>query len=196
MNLFFVHVSILNSLFRVCFDHSPITDLGSTRQGNIQFRHLVAKYKKEYLCAKKFVKRNLVSQIVHFVRQGRGRFLQRDSGNGMYYEIGDERAYAKLSQTMREGTSVASICREFASKDDQFVQQMMNLNQKINVKNKNLGAGPKTVPKPPPSAPTASMSLAPAPAPTVETAAFPQPQERQSPSGSPLKSLPFRKRWS
>ena len=87
--------------------------LGKTNhhEGNVKFRQLVSKYKKDYVCAKKFIKRQLVSKIVLFVRQGQGRFLQKDS-DGFWYEIGNTRACAKLAQSMREGTSVASICRE------------------------------------------------------------------------------------
>jgi hypothetical protein len=91
----------------------PPSLLGKTNhhEGNKKLRRLVSMYKKDYLCAKKLVKRHLVSRIVRFVRQGRGRFLQKEK-DGFWYEIGDVRACAKLSQSMREGASVASICRE------------------------------------------------------------------------------------
>ena len=72
-------------------------------------------YKSIYLCAKKFAKRNLVLALVHFVRRGRGRFLQKNSRNGMYYEVGDDRACAKVAQTIREGSSSRLA---FASNDD------------------------------------------------------------------------------
>ena len=53
----------------------------------------------------------MICKIIRFVRQGHGRFLQKES-DGSWYEIGNARAYAKLAQSMREGSSVASICRE------------------------------------------------------------------------------------
>ena len=37
--------------------------------------------------------------------------MQKES-DGNWYEIGNDRAYTKLAQSMREGVSVASICRE------------------------------------------------------------------------------------
>lgn len=95
-------------------NRSPFsTSTGKTNhhEGNTGFRRLVSKYKKDYICAKKFVKRQMVCKIVLFVRQRQGRFLQKES-DGFWYEIGDTRAHAKLAQAMREGASVASICRE------------------------------------------------------------------------------------
>ena len=120
-------------------------------QGNIRFRQLGAKYKNEYLCTKKSQKRDLIGRIIRFVRQGRGRFLQRVSssaqGRSIYYEIGDERSYAKLSQTMREGASIASLCRKIATTEEEVESiggssvggtletKLANLNQKIHLKN-------------------------------------------------------------
>lgn len=88
--------------------------LGKTNHhdGNVKFRQLVSKYKKDYVCAKRSEKRQLVNKIILFVRQRQGRFLQKDS-DGFWYEIGNARAHAKLAQSMREGTSAASICRKF-----------------------------------------------------------------------------------
>ena len=138
--------------------HAPLIRSDFFQQGNISFRQLGAKYRKEYLCTKKSKKHDLIGRIVHYVRQGHGRFLQRDTtasssssaaaNVSIFYEIGDERAYAKLSQMMREGSSIASLCRKIATKEKEqdkgsggdgranetLAAKLENINQKILLK--------------------------------------------------------------
>ncbi|CAB9512217.1 expressed unknown protein [Seminavis robusta] len=113
--------------------HDVLSGRGSkfnAHEGNMTFRALVSKYKKAYQCAQRSAKRKLVGKLVHFVREGRGRFLQQDKSDGMWYEIGDDKAYSKLAQLLREGSSAASLCRELASgaNGNQFEQTLKNTN--------------------------------------------------------------------
>lgn len=41
--------------------------------------------------------------IVAAVRQFGGRFLELDEPSGCYFDIGDQKAYSKTSQALREG---------------------------------------------------------------------------------------------
>lgn len=41
--------------------------------------------------------------IVAAIRQFGGRFLELDEESGLYFDIGEKRAYAKTSQALREG---------------------------------------------------------------------------------------------
>jgi hypothetical protein len=112
-----------------------LSHLARLLQGNVNFRRLVSKYKKFYICAQKFEKRQLVGRVVNFVRRGRhgGRFLQQDKDDGMWYEIGDDRTFAKIAQLLREGASAASLYRELVtgSHGNQVEQLMKRTNNSM-----------------------------------------------------------------
>jgi len=76
-------------------------------QGNEHFRSLVAKFRLHYHLAKKGDKGKLSKKLANFVRHKGGRFLQKNEDDGQWYECGDQRAWAKAAQALREGTTSA-----------------------------------------------------------------------------------------
>eukprot|EP00956_Cyclotella_meneghiniana_P017577 scaffold28858_cov71-Cyclotella_meneghiniana.AAC.2 len=75
--------------------------------GNIVFRTLVQDYKHEYLDprTRKMEKAHVAARLVAQVRgmNPPGRFLKEDSDNaGMFLEIGDQKAWKKAGQALRE----------------------------------------------------------------------------------------------
>lgn len=73
--------------------------------GNRSFRILVKKNQDNYLNAKKKDKPSVAAYVVSLIRKldPPGRFLKKDTENGLWYDIGDERAKEKTSQALREG---------------------------------------------------------------------------------------------
>lgn len=82
--------------------------LTNTHPGNVHYRELVDQYRWHYGTCKKSRKSEIAKIIVGKVRDMHGRFLKKDGDN--WYEIGDELALQKTSQTLREG--LAKIYRE------------------------------------------------------------------------------------
>jgi len=85
-----------------------ISGRGSSIQnhiGNVKFRELVSSRKKEYVEAEKFKKLCISKEIVAQIRANGGRFL-KESGTTLttqlYVDIGDKKAWAKTSQTLRD----------------------------------------------------------------------------------------------
>ncbi|CAB9503490.1 Transcriptional regulator [Seminavis robusta] len=73
--------------------------------GNVQFRTIVSKKKKEYNSknTKRHEKAHLAAEIVRHIRSMNppGRFLREDV-NGLWFDIGDARAIRKTGQALRE----------------------------------------------------------------------------------------------
>jgi len=75
--------------------------------GNILFRHAVDGYKREYLDprTRKLEKAHVAARLVAQIRSANppGRFLREDPKNlGMFLEIGDQKAWKKAGQALRE----------------------------------------------------------------------------------------------
>lgn len=73
--------------------------------GNVKFRELVSSRKKEYADAEKFKKLCISKEIVAQIRAKGGRFLKESETTlttQLYVDIGDKKAWAKTSQTLRD----------------------------------------------------------------------------------------------
>mmetsp|Transcript_13719 Transcript_13719/g.21418 ORF Transcript_13719/g.21418 Transcript_13719/m.21418 type:complete len:363 (+) Transcript_13719:137-1225(+) len=71
--------------------------------GNRRFRDLVSIHRAEYSLAKKFEKKKIAKKIVAAIRGGNptGRFLKRDSVSRTFFEVDDNEAVAKASNSLR-----------------------------------------------------------------------------------------------
>ena len=78
----------------------------NTQIGNRKFRALVQEFQPTYLLCRRKEKPLIARTIVLIIRNRGGRFLKKDEGNGMLFEVGDEKAEAKTSQALREGLDV------------------------------------------------------------------------------------------
>ena len=85
----------------------------------MHFRTLVNNHKMHYVKAKKGDKGMLSKKLTNYVRHKNGRFLGKDEKDGLWYECGDHRAYAKFAQALREGT--ADIVREIMEVGDEDI---------------------------------------------------------------------------
>ena len=74
--------------------------------GNIKYRELASSRKKEYADAKKHDKLLISKEIVAQIRANGGRFLKESESDNLttqlYVDIGDKKAWAKTSQTLRD----------------------------------------------------------------------------------------------
>ncbi|KAL7513504.1 hypothetical protein ACHAXN_010606 [Cyclotella atomus] len=97
-------------LISVLNDNDVLSGRGgriNNHPGNIAFRTIVEDYKHEYLDprTRKLEKAHVAARLVAQVRAMNppGRFLKEDSDNpGMYLEIGDQKAWKKAGQALRE----------------------------------------------------------------------------------------------
>ena len=71
--------------------------------GNQTYRRLVNLNKGLYITCLKTEKLKISRSIVAAIREQNGRFLERDSAKGTWYDIGDKKAIEKTSQALREG---------------------------------------------------------------------------------------------
>ncbi len=78
----------------------------NSQTGNRRYRALVRDFQPTYLMAKRREKPRMARSVVLIVRNRGGRFLRRDDNDGRFYEVGDVKAEAKTSQTLREGLDV------------------------------------------------------------------------------------------
>ncbi|KAL9184950.1 hypothetical protein ACHAXT_002727 [Thalassiosira profunda] len=78
----------------------------NSHPGNVRFREKVDAHKREYLDprTKKAAKARIAARIVQQIRalDPPGRFLKEDPHTGLWVEIGDERAWKKAGQALRE----------------------------------------------------------------------------------------------
>lgn len=73
--------------------------------GNKEYRAVISANKRSYIDSNRKSKGMIVHSIVNAVRLQNppGRFLEKDSGSGLWNDIGDKRAFAKTCQAIREG---------------------------------------------------------------------------------------------
>jgi hypothetical protein len=71
--------------------------------GNQTYRRLVNLNKGLYITCLKTEKLKISRSIVAAIREQKGRFLEKDSKTGNWYDIGDKKAVEKTSQALREG---------------------------------------------------------------------------------------------
>jgi len=78
----------------------------NSHPGNVCFRDIIDAYKRQYLDprTKKTEKARIAACIVSSIRvkEPTGRFLKEDPHTGLWVEIGDERAWKKAGQALRE----------------------------------------------------------------------------------------------
>lgn len=88
----------------------------NSHPGNVHFREMVDSYKREYLDprTKKVEKARIAARIVSNVRSLNppGRFLKEDSHTNNWLEVGDERAWKKSGQALRESAPEIRAERE------------------------------------------------------------------------------------
>jgi hypothetical protein len=85
------------SLFRLPRPHST---------GNLAYKKIIKKYEMEYICSKRSVKPKIAMKLVEDFRRNNVRFVKRErDDNGRFYwiDIGEQRAYEKVCQSLREG---------------------------------------------------------------------------------------------
>jgi len=91
--------------------------------GNQWFRHLVDQYQHQYLAAKRIDKPEIATLVVDKIRERGGRFLKRTKvvnsggarGHFCWRDIGEQRAYEKTCQALREGAP--EIRRQLAARE-------------------------------------------------------------------------------
>mmetsp|Transcript_7793 Transcript_7793/g.8930 ORF Transcript_7793/g.8930 Transcript_7793/m.8930 type:complete len:445 (-) Transcript_7793:316-1650(-) len=71
--------------------------------GNQTYRRLVHLNKGLYITCLKAEKLKISRSIVAAIREQKGRFLERDTSKGTWFDIGDKKAMEKTSQALREG---------------------------------------------------------------------------------------------
>ncbi|KAL7538679.1 hypothetical protein ACHAXR_009229, partial [Thalassiosira sp. AJA248-18] len=87
-----------------CFDVLNGRGPGVLRHpGNAKYRTSVLSNKGLYARCPKSDKAKISKGIVAAVRKLGGRFLELDKQSGIYRDIGDQKAYEKTSQALREG---------------------------------------------------------------------------------------------
>lgn len=98
--------------------------------GNVTYRKLVYLNKELYATSSKFDKLKISKAIVAAVREFGGNFVQADeSRGGLYFDIGDKRAWDKTSQALREGQ--AEIRQQLAEADPAGMSKIAEYNQVI-----------------------------------------------------------------
>ncbi|KAL7546248.1 hypothetical protein ACHAWF_009583 [Thalassiosira exigua] len=98
--------------------------------GNVTYRKLVYLNKELYATASKFDKLKISKAIVAAVRLG-GHFVQADDKRGgLYYDIGDKRAWDKTSQALREGQ--AEVRARLAEEDPEGLSKVAEHKKVIN----------------------------------------------------------------
>jgi hypothetical protein len=71
--------------------------------GNQTYRRLVNLNKGLYITCLKTEKLKISRSIVAAIREQNGRFIEKNTTNDMWYDIGDKKAVEKTSQALREG---------------------------------------------------------------------------------------------
>lgn len=77
----------------------------NVHSGNRYFRILINVNRRNYLCARKNDKPGISRSIVRDIRKRKGRFLKKDAGSGLWFDIGDNAAREKTSQALRQRAS-------------------------------------------------------------------------------------------
>ena len=84
---------------------------GKTNQehcGNVLLRDIMAEYLPEYRATTKPNKGSISLKVVLRIKQG-GRFLERDTDHGWWFEVSDEEARKKISVSFRRARSVSNL---------------------------------------------------------------------------------------
>lgn len=89
--------------FVVCGRGAPT----SIHRGNIAFKRVIKKHEVRYLCSKRSEKPKIALQLLEEFRNSGVRFVKREreeeDGPFIWVEIGDQQAYEKICQSLREG---------------------------------------------------------------------------------------------
>lgn len=78
----------------------------SIHPGNIAYKKVIKKHEMEYICSKRSVKPKIAMKILEELRRNSIRFVKReknDNDKHIWIDIGDQRAYEKVCQSLREG---------------------------------------------------------------------------------------------
>ncbi|KAL3822341.1 hypothetical protein ACHAXA_002656 [Cyclostephanos tholiformis] len=98
--------------------------------GNVAYRKIVYLNKELYVTSSKFDKLKISKAIVAAIRHFGGNFIQADERRGgLYFDIGDKRAWDKTSQALREGQ--AEIRGKLAEDDPAGMRKIAEYKQVI-----------------------------------------------------------------
>jgi hypothetical protein len=78
----------------------------SVHPGNVAFKKVMKKHEMEYICAKRSTKPKIAMKLLEDFRRHSVRFVKRErdgQGRFMWFDIGEQRAYEKVCQSLREG---------------------------------------------------------------------------------------------
>mmetsp|Transcript_10063 Transcript_10063/g.18346 ORF Transcript_10063/g.18346 Transcript_10063/m.18346 type:complete len:372 (+) Transcript_10063:138-1253(+) len=109
----------------------------SLHPGNVAFKKIIKQYEMQYICSKRSDKPNLAMKLLEDFRRKSVRFVKRERDpNGRYYwiEIGDQRAYEKVCQSLREGAP--QLRRQMLA--SQAIQERQDSNTRKNVSNSDV----------------------------------------------------------
>lgn len=71
--------------------------------GNLEFRRFVVPYKERYSASTKNEKTALTRELLDYIKSKQVRFLKYEQNLEVWYEVDDEVARQKISQTIRDG---------------------------------------------------------------------------------------------
>lgn len=78
----------------------------SIHPGNLAYKKIIKKKEMEYICSKRSVKPKIAMDLLEEFRRNKIRFVKREKDENEKYiwiDIGDQRAYEKVCQSLREG---------------------------------------------------------------------------------------------
>jgi hypothetical protein len=76
----------------------------NVHRGNMWFRDVIQCYRMKYCVLIKGDKMQMARNLANWFYLSGARFLVQDDGDKCWYEVGDDRATRKCSQSLREGT--------------------------------------------------------------------------------------------
>ncbi|KAG7354247.1 hypothetical protein IV203_003603 [Nitzschia inconspicua] len=78
----------------------------SIHPGNLAYKKVIKKHEMEYICSKRSAKPHIAMKILEELRRNSIRFVKREKDANdkfIWIDIGDQRAYEKVCQSLREG---------------------------------------------------------------------------------------------
>lgn len=78
----------------------------SIHPGNVAFKKIIKKQEMQYICSKRGEKPKIALKLLEELRRNSVRFVKRekdDNGKFIWIDIGEQRAYEKVCQSLREG---------------------------------------------------------------------------------------------
>lgn len=78
----------------------------SIHPGNLEFKKIIKKYEMEYLCSTRTEKPKIAMKLLEEFQEEGVRFVKRErnqNGRFTWIEIGEQRSYEKICQSLREG---------------------------------------------------------------------------------------------